>query len=94
MMAKPLLLAAVILLSVPAASLAQSQTGGNYGVPGGSGSPASRSNGGYVHSHHRDSGDRDSGGQSARGGENGGHEIDARDADAAAPVARQASAPK
>jgi hypothetical protein len=56
MVAKPLVLLAAILLSAPAASLAQSQSGGNFGVPY-SGAAVNRSNGGYVHSRHRDNGD-------------------------------------
>jgi hypothetical protein len=89
MMAKPVLLAAVILLSAPATCLAQSSSGGNFGVPY-SGAAISRSNGGgTVHSRHRDSGD-----QNARSGSGGGgQETDARDA-GVAPVARQASTPK
>jgi hypothetical protein len=89
MMAKTVLLATVILMAGPAACLAQSQSGSNYGVPY-SGAAISRSNGGgYVHSRHRDSGDHES---HSSGG--GGGETDARDAGAAAPVARQASTPK
>ncbi len=86
MVAKPLLVSVAILLSAPAASLAQSQSGGNFGVPY-SGAAISRSNGGYVHSRHRDNSD-----QNARG--RGGREIDARDAGAELPLARQASTPK
>ena len=88
MVAKPLLVSAAILLSAPAASLAQSQSGGNFGVPY-SGAAISRSNGGYTHSRHRDNSDQNA---SSRGGS--GPEIDARDAGAAFPVARQASTPK
>jgi hypothetical protein len=88
MVAKPLLLSAAILLSVPAASLAQSQSGDNFGVPHG-GAAISRSNGGYIHSRHRDNSD-----QNARSSGGSGREIDARDAGAAFPVTRQASTPK
>jgi hypothetical protein len=89
MMAKPVVLAAVILLSVPAACLAQSQSGSNFGVPY-SGAAISRSNGGgYAHARHRDSSDQNA--HSSSGG--GGQETDARDA-GTAPVARQASTPK
>ena len=89
MMAKPVLLATVILLTASAACLAQSQAGSNFGVPY-SGAAINRSNGGgYVHSHHRNSGD-----QGSHSSGSGGRETDARDASAAAPVARQASTPK
>jgi hypothetical protein len=95
MMAKPVLLAAMILLSVPAACLAQSSSGSNFGVPY-SGAAINRSNGGgFIHTRHRDSSDQNShssSGSSASSG-GGGHEIDARDS-GAAPVARQASTPK
>jgi hypothetical protein len=68
MVAKPVLLSAAILLTAPGASLAQSQSGGNFGVPY-SGAAISRSNGGYIHFRHRDNSD-----QNARSG-GGGREI-------------------
>jgi hypothetical protein len=89
MMAKPVLLAAVILLNAPAVCLAQSQSGNNFGVPY-SGAAIHRSNGGgSVHSRHRDSSDQNT----HSGSGDGGQETDARDA-GSAPVARQASTPK
>jgi hypothetical protein len=91
MMAQKFLLAAAIVFGATAMAWAQSQTGGNFGTPY-SGSAASRANSGgpYVHSHHRDT----SGGAHDNVGGSGGREIDARDSEGAAPVARQASTPK
>jgi hypothetical protein len=89
------LLATVFLLGAAQAGVAQSQTGSNFGVPY-SGSAQSRSNNGgssYAHARRRSGGDSDN--QSSSGGSNGGgREIDARDAEGSAPVARQASTPR
>ena len=85
MIAKPVLLAAALLLSAAEMGWAQSATGGNFGtLP--SGSAAWRSNGGGSSSRHRDA-------QSVRGGSSG-REIAARDAERSAPIAQQASTPQ
>jgi len=88
-------LAIAFLLSVTHVSHAQSQTGGNFGVPY-SGSAAARSNNGgssYVHTRRgKSDSDDQSSGRASNGG--GGHEIDARDSEGSAPTARQASTPR
>jgi hypothetical protein len=88
------LIAATFLLGTAQSGFAQSQTGSNFGTPY-SGSAASRSNGGgssYVHVRRRSNDSDDQ--SSSRGSNGGGREIDARDAEGSAPVARQASTPR
>jgi hypothetical protein len=95
MIARNFLLSTALMLSAAEPCWAQSQTGGNFGtVP--SGSAAWRSNGGASsgHSHHRDSSDSEPSARIIGSGGGSGREIDARDAQGAAPVAHQASTPQ
>jgi hypothetical protein len=91
MAGKKLLVAALLILGATSASLAQSQTGSNFGTPY-SGTAGAR-NGGHYYSHART---HDSGGQNARGGGGGGGggEIDAHDTSGPRPIAHQASTPQ
>jgi hypothetical protein len=95
MIARNFLLSTALTLSAAGPGWAQSQTGGNFGTfP--SGSAAWRSNGGSSsgHSHHRDAGDSEPSARSSGSHGGSGREIDARDAEGAAPVAHQASTPQ
>jgi hypothetical protein len=90
------LLAVVFLFGTAQAVFAQSQTGSHFGVPY-SGSAASRSSGGsssYAHARRHTGGDSDDQGSNGGNSNSGGREIDARDAEGAPSVARQASTPR
>ena len=93
------LLVAAFVLSAIQTGLAQSQTGSNFGTlySGAAGARLKGGNSSYVHTRRRsDDSDAQSSGGGNRGGSGngGGREIDARDAEGSAPVARQASTPR